>query len=194
MNAGRLIQSTEYPYGGVSGRFRVWRLPDGRFQVVVDESCGFIIDFDGAKSAGSHDTGAGASISSKDAWFSLYDHELAGLIDALRNAPEGQAIGGAADFTLTQDGYLDKDELVATCSTEALEQRAAAIERRLADYEEELEQMYDEELPGLDLYDLRLEYQARVEHAREKCIDALLKRRKKLLEGMSDEELLTDEE
>lgn len=54
--------------------------------------------------------------------------------------------------------------------------------------------MYDEELPGLDLYDLRLEYQARVEYAREKCIDALLKRRKKLLEGMSDEELLTDEE
>lgn len=89
----RLIQSTEQPYGRVSGRFRVWRLPDGRFQVVVDESSGFIIDFDGAKCTRSHDTGAGGSISSADAWFTVYDHELAGLIDALRDAPEGHAVG-----------------------------------------------------------------------------------------------------
>ena len=70
------------------------------------------------------------------------------------------------------------------------EQRAAAIERRLAAYEEELEQTYDEDLPGLDLDGLRLEHQARVEHAREQLIDTLLKERKEELEGMSDEELL----
>ncbi len=31
------------------------------------------------------------------------------------------------------------------------EQRAEAIERRLAAYEEELNETYDEDLPGLDL-------------------------------------------
>jgi hypothetical protein len=74
------------------------------------------------------------------------------------------------------------------------EQRAAAIEEQLADYQAELEETYDEDLPGLDLDFLRMEHQARVENAREEAIDALLKTRKEELEGMSDEELLEDEE
>ena len=74
------------------------------------------------------------------------------------------------------------------------EQRAAAIERRLAAYEEELDQTYDEDLPGLDLDGLRLEHQARVEHAREQLIDTLLQERKEELEGMSDEELLEEDD
>ena len=74
------------------------------------------------------------------------------------------------------------------------EQRAAAIERRLAAYEEELWQTYDEDLEyvGLDL--LRMEHEARVEYAREQAIDTLLKERKEELEGMSDEALLEDDD
>lgn len=71
-------------------------------------------------------------------------------------------------------------------------ERARAIELRLAAYLEELEQTYDEDLPGLDLDGLRLEHQARVQSAREQLIDTLLERRKKKLEAMSDEELLED--
>jgi len=74
------------------------------------------------------------------------------------------------------------------------EQRAAAIERRLAAFEEELEQTYDEDLPYLDLDRLGMEHQARVEYAREQAIDTLLEERKEQLEGMSDEELLEDDD
>lgn len=74
------------------------------------------------------------------------------------------------------------------------ELRAAAIERRLAAYEEELDQTYDEDLPGWDLDFLRMEHQARVEHAREQLIATLLEERKEQLEGMSDEELLEDDD
>ena len=74
------------------------------------------------------------------------------------------------------------------------EQRVAAIERRLAAYEDELNQTYDEDLPSLDLDTLRLEHEARVESAREQLIDTLLERRKEQLEGMSDEELLEDDD
>jgi hypothetical protein len=74
------------------------------------------------------------------------------------------------------------------------EQRAAAIERRLAAYEEELEQTYDEDLEGLDLDVLRLEHQARVEHARTQIIATLLEERKAQLEGMPDEELLKEDD
>lgn len=57
---------------------------------------------------------------------------IANGVEALyRLTPGQQTNESPADATLTQDGYLDKGELVATCSTEALEQRAAAIERRL---------------------------------------------------------------
>jgi len=61
------------------------------------------------------------------------------------------------------------------------EQRAAAIERRLAAFEEELEQTYDEDLPYLDLDRLGMEHQARVEYAREQAIDTLLEERKEQL-------------
>jgi len=74
------------------------------------------------------------------------------------------------------------------------EQRAAAIERRLAAYEAKLQETYDEDLPGLDLDALRLEHEARVESAREQLIDNLLERRKEQLERMSDEELLEDDD
>ncbi len=74
------------------------------------------------------------------------------------------------------------------------EQRAATIERRLAAYEEELDETYDEDLPHLDLDVLRLEHEARVEYAREQAINTLLKERKEELEGMSDEELLKDDD
>lgn len=69
------------------------------------------------------------------------------------------------------------------------EQRVAAIEQRLAEFEEELIQTYDEDLPGLDLDALRSEHDARVEHARQQAIDALLRERKSELERMTDEEL-----
>lgn len=69
------------------------------------------------------------------------------------------------------------------------EQRAEAIERRLAEYEEQLNETYDDDLPGLDLDALRSEHKAKVEHARERAIDTLLKERKDELERMSDEEL-----
>jgi len=74
------------------------------------------------------------------------------------------------------------------------EQRAAAIGQRLAAYEEELEETYDEDLEYLDLDLLRMEHEARVEHAREQAIATLLEERKKELEGMSDEELLEDDD
>lgn len=74
------------------------------------------------------------------------------------------------------------------------EQRAAAIERRLAAYEQELEQTFDEDLEGLDLDVLRLEHQARVEHARQQIIATLLEERKAQLEGMPDEELLKEDD
>jgi hypothetical protein len=72
------------------------------------------------------------------------------------------------------------------------EQRAAAIEQRLAAYEEELNQTYDQDLPGLDLDALRMEHEARLESAREQLIDTLLESRREDLERMSDEELLED--
>ena len=74
------------------------------------------------------------------------------------------------------------------------EQRAAAIKRRLAAYEEELEQTYDEDLPYLDLDLLRMEYEARVKHAREQAIATALEKRKEQLEGMPDEELLKEDD
>jgi len=43
------------------------------------------------------------------------------------------------------------------------EQRAAAIESRLADYEAELEETYDDDLEYLDLELLRMEHQERVQ-------------------------------
>ena len=89
MNTEGPIQTTAEPHGRVSRRFRVWRLPDGRFQVIVDESCGFIIEFDGNKFKG-HD----GSVSSADAWFSINGRETIELIDALRTAPEGEPIVG----------------------------------------------------------------------------------------------------
>lgn len=69
------------------------------------------------------------------------------------------------------------------------EQRAEAIEQRCAEYEEKLNETYDEDLPGLDLDALRSEHDARVEHARQQAIDALLRERKSELERMTDEEL-----
>ena len=74
------------------------------------------------------------------------------------------------------------------------EQRAAAIQRWLDAYEEELNETYDEDLPGLDLEVLRMEHEARVESAREQAIDALLKTHKEELEAMSDEELLNEDD
>ena len=74
------------------------------------------------------------------------------------------------------------------------EQRAAAIERRLAAFEAELWETYDEDLEGLDLDLLRMEHEARVEHAREQAIATLLERRKEELEGMPDEELLKEDD
>lgn len=74
------------------------------------------------------------------------------------------------------------------------EQRAAAVERRLAAHEDELNQTYDEDLPGLDLEAVRMEHQERVEAAREQLIDALLKSRREELGRMSDEELLEDDD
>jgi hypothetical protein len=71
-------------------------------------------------------------------------------------------------------------------------QRAAAFERLLAAYEEELNETYDEDLPGFDLEALRAEHQARVEAAREQHIATLLASRREELERMSDEELLED--
>lgn len=74
------------------------------------------------------------------------------------------------------------------------ELRADAIERKLAEYEEELHGMYDEDLPGLDLDALRSEHDARVESAREQAIVTRLKDRKEQLERMADEELLEIDE
>jgi hypothetical protein len=74
------------------------------------------------------------------------------------------------------------------------EQRAAAIEQRLAAYEAELDETYDEDLEYLDLEVLRMEHEARIENAREEAIETLLKERKEELERMSDEELLKDDE
>lgn len=73
------------------------------------------------------------------------------------------------------------------------EQRAATIQRRLDAYESELNETYDEDLPGLDLDVLRMEHQARVEYAREQAIETILKERKEELERMSDEKLLEEE-
>lgn len=69
------------------------------------------------------------------------------------------------------------------------QQRALAIEQRLDAYEDELNQTYDEDLPGLELEALGLEHKARIESAREQAIASLLKERKEQLERMSDEEL-----
>lgn len=74
------------------------------------------------------------------------------------------------------------------------EQRAAAIEQRLAAYEEDLNGAYDEDLPGLDLDALGLDHKARIESAREQAIVTLLKDRKEQLEKMADEELLENED
>lgn len=74
------------------------------------------------------------------------------------------------------------------------EQRAAAIERRLSVYQAELWETYDEDLPGFDLEVLRMEQQAMLEDARDRLIDGLLKERREELEGMSDEELLKNDD
>lgn len=74
------------------------------------------------------------------------------------------------------------------------ERRATAIQRRLADYEDELNETYDEDLPGFDLEALRTAYEAKVEAAREEHIATLLSSRREKLQRMSDEELLEDDE
>jgi hypothetical protein len=74
------------------------------------------------------------------------------------------------------------------------EQRAAAIERRLSVYQAKLWETYDEDLPGFDLEALRMEQQAMFADARDRHIDALLKERREELEGMSDEELLKNDD
>jgi hypothetical protein len=64
----------------------------------------------------------------------------------------------------------------------------------LAAYEAELWETYDEDLPYLDLEVLRMEHEARVEHAREQAIATALEERKEQLEGMPDEELLKEDD
>ncbi len=74
------------------------------------------------------------------------------------------------------------------------EQRAAAIERWLDAHKEELDETYDEDLPGFDMEALRMEHEARVEAAREQHIATLLAGRRERLESMSDEELMEDDD
>lgn len=102
-------------------------------------------------------------------------------------------LGHAVNSSIAERERADRADEDGGDDDEA-EQRAAAIERRLAAYEEELEQTYDEDLPGLDLDVLRSEHQARVEHARTQIIATLLERRKAQLEGMPDEELLKEDD
>lgn len=80
------------------GRFKVWRIPDGKFQVLVDDKCGFVVEFDGVRLERGVDVGDAASVGSTDAFFWISDAEYRGLIEAIKDAPMGPRISGVCGY------------------------------------------------------------------------------------------------
>ncbi len=97
---GRLIHDGVFDFyevgdvscGPKTGRFEVVRVEEGKYQVLVDETFGFFVEFDGVRFV----RGVEGRIDGTDSWFFLNGGDCNDLIEAIKNAPDGERLNPPA--------------------------------------------------------------------------------------------------